>query len=255
MTPLAKTESPRQRSPWQELGAILAGFLCIWLAFDRTAQLTHSTLGEAGVLICAVVVATALVVEKLLFNRSLPEALRALGLGYPHPRTMLVALFVSAMLLAFYPAFSLVTGAKLTWRDNWFWLAVGLFAQAGIAEEVLFRGYLFGHFRNKRTFWHAAMLSLLPFVAVHLLLFASLDWSIALASTLLSVATVFPFCYICDRNRRTIWASAVIHWVIQGAIELVIVPDGFYLPVAIGWMTICATVPYFVFAFRKQEDL
>jgi membrane protease YdiL (CAAX protease family) len=159
------------------------------------------------------------------------------------------------MLLAFYPAFSLVTGAKLTLHDRWIGMSLGLFAQAGVAEEVLFRGYLFGHLRRGRTFWQAALLSLLPFVAVHTLLFASMDWTIALASTLLAVATTFPLCYLYDRNRGTIWASALIHWIIQGAIKLVIVPDSFSLPIALGWMVVCATVPYVVFVFREQWDL
>jgi membrane protease YdiL (CAAX protease family) len=248
-------ESQHHQFSWHELAKILAGFLCIWFVFDRTAQLTRSTLGEAGVLICAVVVAIAFGVEKLIFKQSVPNALRSLGLGCPSLRTMLVATFICAMLLAFYPAFSVATATKLTLRDNWIGVSLGLFAQAGIAEEVLFRGYLFGHLRKERRFWHAALLSLLPFVAVHVLLFASLDWPIALASTLLAVATTFPFCYLYDLNHRTIWASALIHWIIQGAIKLVIIPDGFSLPISLGWMAMCATVPYVVFVFPKQLDL
>lgn len=249
------TRLQRQQFPWQELGKILAGFFCIWFVFDRTAQLTHSTLGEAGVLICIVVVVTTFGVEKLLFKQALPGALRSLGLGCPNLRTMLVAIFICGMLLAFYPAFSLVTGAKLTLHNGWFGMSLGLFAQAGVAEEVLFRGYLFGHLRRGRNFLHAAILSLLPFVAVHVLLFASLDWTIALASTLLAMATTFPFCYFYDLNHRTIWASALIHWIVQGAIKLVMIPDGFFLPISLGWIAMCATVPYVVFVFCKQSDI
>lgn len=248
-------ESQHQQCLRHELGKILAGFLCIWLVFDRTAQLTQSTLGEAGVLICVVVLVTTFGVEKLIFKQAVPDALRSLGLGCPSLHTMLVATLICTMLLAFYPAFSVATGAKLTLRDNWIGISLGLFAQAGMAEEVLFRSYLFGHLRKGRTFWHAALLSLLPFVAVHVLLFASLDWTIALASTLLAVATTFPLCYLYDLNRRTIWASALIHWIVQGAIKLVMIPDGFSLPISLGWMAMCATVPYVVFVFRKQLDL
>lgn len=249
------TRSQHQQFPWQELGKILAGFFCIWFVFDRTAQLTHSTLGESGVLICIVVVATTFGVEKLIFKQTVPDALRSLGLGCPNLRTMLVSIFICVMLLAFYPAFSLVTGAKLTLHDYWFGMFLGVFAQAGVAEEVLFRGYLFGHLRRGRTFWHAALLSLLPFVAVHVLLFASLDWPIALASILLAVAVTFPFCYLYDRNHCTIWASALLHWIIQGAIKLVVVPEGFSLPISLGWMVVCAAVPYVAFIFRNQSDL
>jgi hypothetical protein len=110
---------------------------------------------------------------------------------------------------------------------------------------LAFMGYRF-------TPW---LFSVLPFVAVHVLLFASLDWTIALASTLLAVATTFPLCYFYDLNRRTIWASALIHWIMQGSIKLVMIPDGFSLPISLGWMAICVTVPYVVFVFRKQLDL
>jgi membrane protease YdiL (CAAX protease family) len=39
---------------------------------------------------------------------------------------------------------------------GWTLLVGGLFAQAGIAEEVLFRVYLFRHIREGRAFWPAA---------------------------------------------------------------------------------------------------
>jgi membrane protease YdiL (CAAX protease family) len=250
-SPLKQTES-QQQFPWREFGAIAAGFLCIWLVFDRTAQLTQSTLGEAGLLICLFVLVTTFGVEIVIFKQSVPDAVRSLGLSRPNWRTMLVAIFICILLLAFYPAFSLVTGAKLTLHDRWIELSPGLFAQAGIAEEVLFRGYLFGHLRRGRTFWQAALLSLLPFVAVHLLIFTSLNWIIALASTLLAVATAIPLCALYDRNRHTIWAAALVHWIIQAAIKLVIVPEGFSLKIALGWMVMCAAVPYVVFAFREQ---
>ncbi len=163
------TKSQSQQFSWQELGKILAGFFCIWFVFDRTA-LTHSTLGERGILISIIVITTTFGVEKLIFKQTVLDALRSLGLGCPNLRTMLIVIFICMILLAFYPAFSLATGTKLTLHDHWVGMSLGLFAQAGMAEEVLFRGYLFGHLRRGRTFWHAARLSLLPFVAVHVLL-------------------------------------------------------------------------------------
>jgi len=38
----------------------------------------------------------------------------------------------------------------------WLWLLPGLLAQAGSAEEVLFRGYLFGRLHRGRGLWRAA---------------------------------------------------------------------------------------------------
>jgi membrane protease YdiL (CAAX protease family) len=68
----------------------------------------------------------------------------------------------------FFPLFARATATPLAARDGWPLLLPGLFAQGGIAEECLFRGYLFGHLRRERSFWRAAWLSVPPFVAVHL---------------------------------------------------------------------------------------
>ena len=42
----------------------------------------------------------------------------------------------------------------MSFFPGWWWLLPGLFAQGGIAQEVLFRGYLFGRIRRGRSFWH-----------------------------------------------------------------------------------------------------
>ena len=101
----------------------------------------------------------------------------------------------------------------------------GLFAQAGIAEEVLFRGYLFGHLRRGRSFWRAALLSMLPFVAVHLLLFATMPWPIAAAALLLAVIVAFPLARLYELGGATIWAPALLHFVIQGTVKIVVFPE------------------------------
>ena len=87
-------------------------------------------------------------------------------------------------------------GLTSTFYPGWVSLLPGLFAQAGIAEEVLFRGYLFGQVRVGRTFWRAAALSMVPFVSVHLVLFFYMAWPIALASVLLAIAISFPLAYL-----------------------------------------------------------
>ena len=85
-------------------------------------------------------------------------------------------------MLAFFPVFAWATGLPLGLRPGWLLLVPGLFAQAGIAEEVLFRGFLFGHLRETRSFWRAALLSLPPFLAVHVLLFFRMDPPVAAAA-------------------------------------------------------------------------
>lgn len=48
-----------------------------------------------------------------------------------------------------------------------------------IAEETPFPGCLFRHLRRDRTFWRAVLLSMAPFVLVHLILILTLPWPVA----------------------------------------------------------------------------
>jgi membrane protease YdiL (CAAX protease family) len=228
----------------------MVGTCLIWLVLDRTATWLGSLRGEAGLLVCAIVVVTTLVVERLLFKTGLRQAKQQLGLGYPNSRAMWAALLISLILLAFFPLFSLTTGMPISLRSDWLWLAFGLFAQHGLAEELLFRGFTFGHLRAGRTFWRAAFLSLVPFVAVHLLLLASLSLPLALASITLAVASSLPLAYMFDRGGRTIWAPALLHFATH-TIKLVNIPDAAYTSTALGWIMTCAVVPYLVFIFPR----
>lgn len=232
------------RTPWI---TVLIGFVAVWLVLDRLAALLGSVRGEAGVVVCLAVVAAACLVEVVLFRRTPGEALRFLGFGRPTGASLTFALALAAALLAFYPLFSAVTGAPITLRDDWPWLSIGLFAQGGIAEEVVFRGYLFHHIREGRSFWRAAALSTLPFVAVHLSFFVSMSFPIALTAVLISLVLSLPFAYLFDRGVNTIWAAAIVHCVVQGSIKLVEVPEQAYLSLAVLWMIVSALAPYLVF--------
>jgi membrane protease YdiL (CAAX protease family) len=203
--------------------------------------------GEAGLAVGALVVLTCLAAERLLFGRPPARAARELGLGRPAPRGMLVAAAVCIALLLVLPAYAGAVGARLEPYPGWPWLLPGLFAQAGIAEEVLFRGYLFRHVRRGRTFWRAALLASAPFVLVHLVLFLTLPWPIALAALALSVVVSFPLAHLFELGGGTIWAPALVHFVIQGAIKVATVPgpEGALLPLV--WMAASALLTFAAF--------
>lgn len=239
------------RPPLKAFGIVVAGFVVIWVVLDRSATWLDSNVGEAGVLVCALVIVTALAVERLLFGKGARRALRRLGFGWPNGRAILVGLLVALAMIAFYPAFSFITGAQVSLRDGWLLMALGLFTQHGIAEETLFRGYLFRHLREGRAFWRAAFLSLVPFVAVHLLLLVHLDFSVAVASILVAIATAFPLAYMFERDNNTICAPALIHGAAH-SIKLVSNPDGVFPTAALIWLVVVAVVPYLVFAFPKR---
>jgi membrane protease YdiL (CAAX protease family) len=129
---------------------------------------------------------------------------------------------------------------------------LGLFAQGGIAEELVFRGYLFGHLREGRSFWRAAGLATIPFFAVHLVLLATMSFPVALAATALSLAISFPLAHLYEISGRSIWPPAILHFIVQGAIKLVVVPDSEMMPMAVAWMVLAGTAPYLLFFIRRR---
>jgi membrane protease YdiL (CAAX protease family) len=233
---------------------LLASLASIYILFHWLAAALDSTRGEMGVVIALVVVVACLVAECLLFGKNLRSAARALGMGRPAGRGLMTGVTVSAALLLVIPAYTTLTDSPFTIRPGWTALIPGLFAQAGIAEETLFRGYLFRHLRVGRSFLRASLLAMGPFVLVHLALFATMSWPVALAALLLAVIVSFPLAHLFELGASTVWAPAFVHFVIQGAIKVVDVPgrDGELLPLV--WMAASACIPLAVFLVPRLKS-
>jgi membrane protease YdiL (CAAX protease family) len=223
---------------WRKL---LAGLAVTFGLFHGLATALGSDRGQAGLLVTAAVVAALLAAEWLLFRETPAEALVSLGFGRPALRGMLASVGVCVAMLAVIPAYAAWHGASVMAYPGWVWLLPGLFAQAGIAEEALFRGYLFGRLRRGHSFWRAAALATAPFVVVHLILFATMPWPIALVAVLLSVILSFPLAHLFELAGNTIWAPALLHFTVQGAIKVVELPGDTGLPLV--WMAAGAAIP------------
>jgi membrane protease YdiL (CAAX protease family) len=230
---------------------IPASVLAIFALFHLLAARLGSTRGEAGLVVGAVVVAATIGVQAVLFRQRPVTAARWLGLGRPRARGVGAAVVVSLALVAVLPIYAVASGMTVEWYPGWLWLVPGLFAQGGVAEETLFRGYLFHHFREGRSFWRAVLVSLWPFVVAHLVLFLSMPWPVAVAAVALSVAVSPPLAWLFELGGRTIWAPAILHFVIQSALKVMTFPEdeGAQLPII--WMAACAAVPYLVFFLRR----
>ena len=233
---------------------LIVGLAAGFLVLDRGAALTGSTLGQAGVLVGALAVAATMLAERLLFTRPFRAVPASLGLGRPRGRGVATAAALGAVMLLFFPLFARATGTPMALRDGWLLLVPGLFAQGGIAEECLFRGYLFGHLRRERSFWRAAWLSVPPFVAVHLLLFTYLPAPIAAAATFLALLMSFPLARLRDLGGGTIWAPALLHFVAQGGVKLAVVPERAQATIGIAWMAVCAVLPWAAFAVKERRS-
>lgn len=231
---------------------LTVGFALIYLVLDRSATWTNSLFGEYGVLICALVIAAALLVERRLFGIAPRHAFAALGFGWPSLRGLLAALLASLVLLAYLPLFILVTGQPLTLRVGWPWIALGVLLQGGIAEELLWRGYLFRRLRATRSFWRAAAIGMLFMVAQHTLLLWSLPLPIALGALVVALGTSFPLAYLFELGGKTVWGAALLHAIIQGTFKVIVVPEASMLPALVGWMAASVAVPYVALLVRRR---
>jgi membrane protease YdiL (CAAX protease family) len=223
----------------------------LYVAFDRLASALGSTRGEAGLLVCGVVLALALAAERVLTRAPLRECVRALGLRRPVLRTLLAAVGLSAALLACLPLLAALTNVELAMRASALWLALGMLAQGGVAEEALFRGFMYRHLRETRTFWRAATLSAVPFAAAHLTLLWSLDLGVALLALAMAIAWSFPLAWLFDRAGGSIWPGAILHAVMQGGIKVLADDSPAFQNLAIAWVAVGLAAPWLFFVVLR----
>jgi membrane protease YdiL (CAAX protease family) len=237
----------------QTLVKVFAGFLPLFLILQFGPDLLLRRVGQFWALFISagVMLLLALGVEMLLFFNNRPlQALRQLGYGRPAVRPIVVALLLSGVMLLFFPLLSLITGVRLGLNSGWVLTLVSIVVFNGLAEETLFRGYVFGHLRQKSTFLRAGLISLLFFAAAHLFLFLRNPFAIALAGTLVAVTAAFPMAFLFERGNHTIWAPVVLH-VATHAIRLVSIPEAVYMTAVLAWLVMQIFLPLLVFAFRR----
>ncbi|MBC7769754.1 MAG: CPBP family intramembrane metalloprotease [Phycisphaerales bacterium] len=230
---------------------LLGGFVILLGLLQGPAAALGSLRGEWGLAVAAVTVGGALLVQRALFASHSTKAITSLGLAAPRPRGVWAALAVCCLVLCAYPLFLLPTGAAFSTYPNALWLALGIFLQGGVAEEIVFRGYLYGHIRRRHSFWRAALISTVPFATAHLYMFTTMAWPIALAALVISVLLSFPFAWLYELGGRTIWAPAIAHAVVQGAVKLLVI-DAPSFPLI--WMAASVAALWLVFLIRPSAD-
>jgi membrane protease YdiL (CAAX protease family) len=192
----------------------------------------------------------ALLLERLFFKRAPLDALYVLGYKRLNLPSFVVAGCITLVALGFFPIFTLVTGAAVTLKSNWWWILIGAIALNGIAEETLFRGYVFGGLRRAGlSFARAGFISLLVFAAVHLLLFIQNPFIIALLGTLVAITSAYPMAYLFEKGNNTLWGPVLLH-VSTHAIRLVDIAEPYYMTALVAWMALQIGAPFLVFAFR-----
>ena len=89
-------------------------------------------------------------------------------------------------------------------------------------------------------------------MAVHLVLFTTLDFAFALAALLVSVSLSFPLDWLFERANNSIWPPALVHFAVQGLIKLVEVAGPDFQPLAITWMVVSAALPWLFFLLLRE---
>lgn len=111
------------------------------------------------VLLCTWGLGAILVAERMFFSDTLKEALRAVGFVRAQESTLEEALLASLPMWAFLPLFAWTNGTAIDLRPEWLSLLLGVVLVNGVTEEVIHRGFVFGHVRRGRSFATAATVS------------------------------------------------------------------------------------------------
>lgn len=152
-----------------------------------------------------------LLAERLLFGPGAARIGRALGLAVPRRPAVLVALAVSVPMWAFLPLYGSLTGTPVGLTSDWLPIFVGVILVNGLTEEVIHRGFVFGHLRREQPFARAAATGAAVFAAQHLYLLATIGPVAGLASVALAAFLAFPLALLYERGGSSLVAPAVLH--------------------------------------------
>lgn len=235
--------------------SILIGCAMMFVILELGVTFLAARWGQtwAALIVTAIMVLVAVLFEKQAFKKDAAQGLQALGYGKPNRPAILVAAIIGLIMLAFFPIFSLATGAQITLKADWFWILVGAIALNGVGEETLFRGYVFGGLRREAglSFRQAGFISMAIFAAVHLLLFIGNPFFVGLLGTLVAVSAAFPMAYLFERGNNTIWAPVVLH-VATHTIRLVDISEPQYLTAVAIWLMLQIGMVFLVYLFLNN---
>lgn len=128
----------------------------------------------------------------------------------------MVATIIAAMASSFLPWIDIDQTQEngfenLTQPYEYILAFIALVVLPPIAEELLFRGYLFGRLREKLGFWVTTTVVSIIFGFVHL------QWNVGIDVAVLSVF----LCYLRERT-GSVWASMVLHAIKNGVAYLLL---------------------------------
>ena len=199
----------------------LLGFVILWAVLAGASSADPTA--RWGPAILAVVVAASFGVSRGLYRLPRHEAVRALGLGRPDRRSLTVSAVISALVLLVWPATVLLSGASIPLRPDWPVALIGILTLHGLAEELLWRGYVFRRLAQGRSFWPAVCWSM-PLIAVtHVPIVVTSGAAIGAGAMLVAAVTSIALSRLYAMGGGTLWAPALLHTAID-SFKLVVLP-------------------------------
>jgi membrane protease YdiL (CAAX protease family) len=202
-------------------------------------------------LLCTWGVGAILVAERMLFSNSLKETLRAVGFVRARKSTLEVALLVSLPMWAFLPLLAWTTGTAMDLRPEWLSLLLGVVLVNGVTEEVIHRGFVFGHLRRGRSFATAATISAMLFAAQHLYIIVTTGWTTGLASVLLAALLAYPMAFVFERGANSIAGPAILHTSSNAPVMILAPPEDFMTTALLPHMGVIIVSLYLLFAVQQ----
>jgi membrane protease YdiL (CAAX protease family) len=187
----------------------VVGFGLIWAALQFTSSPVPTPLRSAAAAVATGLCAVVVVV--VLWRVPARGAPTAVGLGRPALPGLLAAAGVVVLCAVGYLLFAPLTGRALGTPPGWLGLLLGVFLFNGVAEEVAWRGYVFGALRQGRTFWGAVLLSMPLLALTHVPIVINSGLLVGVVAMIVAAVTTLPFAYLYELGGRTIWAPALVH--------------------------------------------
>jgi membrane protease YdiL (CAAX protease family) len=193
-------------------------------------------------------VGAILVTERTLFSSTLNEALRAVGF-VPSRKSMLGRVLLASLpMWVFLPLFAWTNEIAVALRPEWLSLLLGVVLVNGVTEEVIHRGFVFGHLRRGRSFATAATVSAMLFAAQHLYIIVTMGWTIGLASVLLAALLAYPMASAFERGDNSIAGPAILHTSSNAPAMILALPVDFMTAALLPHMGVIIASLYLLFA-------
>ncbi|XVV08880.1 CPBP family intramembrane glutamic endopeptidase [Actinoplanes sp. CA-131856] len=182
-----------------------------WLALDRLVTSPPSLPAT----VAALATASAVLVLGLRYLLGQPfsrvPVLLGLRIRPSTARACLVATLIGALVIATYLGGAALLDVRLTLRPNWPAVLVAALLFHGAAEELVWRGFAFGHLRRRARFGRAVALSIPLIALTHVPILITSGPMVGLLALTSAAVTCVPFAWLWERGGHSMWPPAIVH--------------------------------------------